>query len=51
MFCVLVTTVLKVKMLLFLWQMEKLSHHGSGIPVEVDGVIGLLLFGIGCRAI
>jgi hypothetical protein len=37
-------------LLLLLWQMEKLSHHRSGIPVEFDGVIELLLVGIGFRA-
>ena len=37
-------------MLLFLWQMvEKLSHHRSGISVEFDGIIELLLVGIEFR--
>jgi hypothetical protein len=30
-------------LLLLRRQMEKLSHHHSGIPVEFDGVIELLL--------
>jgi hypothetical protein len=38
-------------LLLFLWQMvEKLSHHPSGIPVEFDGVLELVLVGIEFRA-
>jgi hypothetical protein len=29
---------------------EKLSHHHSGIPVECDGVLELLLVGIEIKA-
>jgi uncharacterized metal-binding protein len=38
-------------LLLFLWQMvQKLSHHRSVIPVELDGVLEHLLLGIEFRA-
>jgi len=37
-------------MLLFLWQMENLSHHCSSTPVEFDGVLEHVLVGIEFRA-
>jgi len=37
-------------LLLFLWQMVKLSHHRSGIPVEFDGVLKHVLVNIEFRA-
>ena len=38
-------------LLLFVWQnVETLSHHPSGIPVEFDGVLEHSLVGIEFRA-